>query len=620
MGGLYLLRYQMAGSAWQKAVVENPGFIAELNRRVRLEPTSVSDVPRLVELGQAALDTVKGTSVARLEGLPFSDWFQRQHALSTALVLGPKLLVQPTPIPPEAGTGDFGVFDVAAHAFFTQPGGNETLAAGTAYPIFWDFDFNRITPSAQDTVLRLAGGYDSVTPNFPDLYAGQPYRMAIDVPFGAQMARALVPAGAVATGANPETNDLFGTVSGAAPGATLKVRVVYGSTTFDLPVANGAFGGDAPTAAFLRDQRLRVDVVRLDGSTETVALRRWVNKGVGPLGVDLRLGADATHSLDLPLGLSAFALPLEPFESSPSALLAVPAEQLLLAAYDPLLPGYGLFPDTGSVVEGRGFLTRSAATRSVPVKGRLAKNVRVAVSLAPGWNLVANPLNESVPVSRVQVVRAAGDPKAFNEARGLEIGLDFFGFIRGAPDPATGAPETGGWVAATSFEPGQAYFVRVLVPEGASLVFAPASDARSRSSAPAPTSDGWRVRATLVGGGRSQAVIGQSSTATSGFDAREDSPIAPPFAGPLIQVLNDTRLYRDVRRYGRTERYTLGLSGLTPGRSYRVDLERMKGGVSTVTYTHPITGLERSVSLPASIGFKAQGTEARIAVRAGGTL
>lgn len=618
VGGLYLVRYQMAGTAWQKLLVENPGFIAEFNARAYAE--APASVPRLIEIGQAALDAVKGAASSKVEGLSFSDWFKRQHILSTELVLGPKLMVQPIPIAPEAGTSDFGVFDIAAHYFETQVGGNEALLSATAYPIFWDPDFNRVTPSAQDSTLRIAGGYDSVTPNFPDFFLGKPYRITADIPVFDRIARCHLPAGAVATGANPVGNSFFGTVTGLLAGDTAVVRVTFGGNTFEGPVANGAFGFEVPDSAFLGSQRLRVEVVKTTSAPESVPLRRFVNKGPGVLGLDLRIGGEGSFDLSggLPKGITAFGLPIDPFDSSVANLLGLPANQVQLARYNPGRAAYDFFPNTGTILQGNGYFTRRDSPLAWSVEGRLTKGVRGATALRPGWNLVASPINERVPANRVWVVRATDPPKPLNEALGVELGLDMFTFVRGANDPVTGAPETGAWTSTSAFEVGQSVFVRVLVPEGVTLVFAPSVDGRGRSISSGPEQTGWRVRANVVdGNGIADVVIGQSKTGTPGFDVREDSVSPPAWAG-LRAVLGDRKLYKDVRRLGALERYPMNLTGLVPGKKYRIDLKLTKGSIQWVKVVDPQKSVTRKVQLPGAYSFTPTTATYRIEFLAGG--
>lgn len=102
-------------------------------------------------------------------------------------------------------------------------------------------------------------------------------------------------------------------------------------------------------------------------------------------------------------------------------------------------------------------------------------------------------------------------------------------------------------IPASVFEPGKAYFVRVLAPEGITLVFDPQSgQSRGASNAMSatPVVNGWRMGVTLIDDDfRVGAQIGESSTATLGFDPKEDSPLPPaPAGGRRIQRKSSTSM------------------------------------------------------------------------------
>lgn len=622
LGGIYLLRYQMAGSAWQKLVAENPGFLAEFNARFYANPGAANDMAQLTALGQAALDAVKGAANSRVEGLTFSDWVRRQYILETQDTLGPKLLVQPIPISSGLFAGDFGVFDVSATYFETRPGGNEILLGGKAFPIFWDRAFDRVFPSTQEDEMNIAAGYGSVTPNLPDLYAGQPYRCTVDIPVLDRIARAYLPAGAIATAANPSPKNFYGTVIGLPAGATVRVRVIIGSSQVaDVPVQNGAFGATIASSLFPGYARLRVDVVRVQGSTATMLLQRFVNKGPGPLALDLRIGGDGTFALPggVLKGIQAFGLPIDPYSSSTSELLAIPDAQLLLARFNAGKVSYDYHPATGALQIGHGYFLRANQAAPLTVAGRGHPGTAVAVACRPGWNLITTPLNETVLTSRVQVVKSFNAPLSFAEALGTDLGTDFFEFVRGANDAVSGAPETGTMVAATSFQPGKAYYVRVLAPEGVTLVFYPSTTPQRPGSPFVPT--GWHVRALVRRGNESAAaIIGQTTTATRAMDRREDGLLPPRTGGFQVVIEGAGNLYREMRPLGVAEdRFRLRIEGLQPGKEYIMDIQPQLGTPPRFVLFDNANGVFSYRSAPTQYRFRASGTTHRIelwAVRA----
>jgi hypothetical protein len=601
LGGIYLARYQMAGSAWQKTLVEYPGFAAAFNEEFYANPGMRGDAAQLVALADQVLFTLGGPG-STLEGLPFADWFVRQHILETRDTLGPKLFVQPIPLPPIGGSPDFGVFLIQATFFETRLGGDEILLGGTSYPIFWTPNYDRIFPSGQEDSMPIAGAYGAVAPNLPNIFGGQPYRASVDIPVFDRINRTYVPAGAVATGSNTSENNFYGTVLGVPGGlnATIRIRVTIGSSVFDnIPVLNGAFGALISSTIFTNAARARVEVIRNESGVDTVFADRFVNKGPGPLALDLRAnnGESVFSPLGgLPKGMSLIGLPLDPWAKTGGDLLQIAESQVLAARYNSARANYDIYPNTGPFVLGEGFFVRmDAAQPGFSIAGKAHPGTAVGVALRPGWNLVSPPLAEIVPVAKVKVVRGAELPKTYADATGVEIGTEFFRFAPGPPDAATGAPESGTLDAATVFEPGKGYFVRVLVPEGVTLLFEPnailrsagAASGKTKGSAPTPPppAPDWLLQLRLVDGPYSStAYVGQSRTATAGFDPREDSGLPPSLGGFQLTIHADETMFRDIRRIGQATTYELQATGLRPGRLYSLYVTYL-GGPGQFTFT-----------------------------------
>jgi hypothetical protein len=587
VGGLYLLRYKMAGSAWIKALVEIPGFIASYNAGFYAQPGIANDVPALVALGQATLNNLRPGDPT-IEGASFAEWFRRQFILETNLTRGPKLLVEPVPINSGLSGSDYGVFIIQANWFETLAGGNETLLSGTSYPILWEGNvtFNRTFPSTPDAErMDVAGGYGSVVPNITNLY-NQPYRAAVDVPIQDQTQRVYLPVGAIATASNPTPKDFYGTIVGAdlQAGDVLRLEVtVNGSEIPDVAVTRNAFGELLNTPSFLGNARLVVSVVRNRQGADTVLLTRKVNKGPGSLALDLRVEGEVSLNPNggLPKGISALGFPVDPFLSLNGQVLNILENQVLAARYNSSKAKYDLYPDLEPFKIGHGYFVRmNAAQPGFMIEGRVHRNVEASTALKPGWNLIANPLLVAVPTNRIRVVKAADSPSFWADSAGVDIGTEFFEFVPGPPDPATGAPETGTMVAAAQFEPGKAYFVRVLAPEGVSLSFQPSTGQMPFQATSVPSPTGWQVGLTLKYG-RTQsakAIIGQSTTATRSFDPREDSGMPPGFgAGFQIIVEDYEQLYRDIRPLAGGEVYSIKLQGLHPGRVHQINFTRLFG-------------------------------------------
>lgn len=638
LGGVYLLRYQMAGSAWQKVLVEYPGFAAAFNSAFYANTSIASNPAALNALAQTVIDTLAGSPGATVEGRTFAEWARRQAILETRDAPGLKLVLQPVPLLADAGTSDFGVFLVQATLFQTLPNGDEILQSGVSYPIFWSAAFDRVFPSTQEDRMDIAGAYGSVVPNLPNLTGGTPYRAAVDLPVQDRIARAFLPAGAYSTGSNPAERDLIGTVVGVPLGAggSLRIRLTFGPNTVEnIPVTDGAFGARIALThpSWLNAQRVRVQVIRRVGGVDQLppVIDRRVNKGPGMLALDLRTQDGEVVFAPpggLPRGLSAFGVPTDPLAALPTDLLGLNANQVLFARWNGLRAAYDIFPDTGYLEPGAGYFVRMpAAVPGFSFVGRTSPGLPVSISLRPGWNLVASPLTESTPVSRIRVTRTIDFPKPFAEAVGQEIGAEFFTFQPGPNDAATGAPETGSMVPATVFEPGRAYFVRVLAAEGVTLTFVPSTPvfgpvsgtgggafaaAASGSSIanPAPDRNRWRMRVRLTHLGRQVwAELGQSSLATDAFDPRHDAGLAPGAGGPQVQIQGEDRLYRDMRRTGENSRYRVKLENLRPGTAYTIRFERIEGSLPRLTYWDVSTGASMRIQHGTSLTLRARSTE-----------
>lgn len=604
-GGLYLLRYMMSGSAWQKVLAEHPGFIAAFNQGFYANPSIAGDITALVQLGQQTLDTLRPGD-ATIEGLSFSDWFKRQFILQTTLSAGTKLVLQPIPLDPQSGSDDYGVFDIWIHFFETRPNGDEILLSGTSFPIFWEPSFNRFSTSAQDDRVSIAGAFGDVAPNFPNQF-NNPYRVAVDIPVQDQLTRVYLPAGAIATATNPTPNDFYGTVVGSGIGGSVtgRVQVFNGANLLaETPVRNSAFGTRINTSTFLGTRSLTVKLIKTVNGGDQEILSRRVNKGPGPLALDLRVNGDVVYNpgAGLPKGMSTFGVPLDPFSSDVPALLGLTPQTTLVARYNPAKARYDLFPDVEEFKQGHGYFIRLPAATPIAIEGRISLGTSMAVALRPGWNMISNPLLENVSTTQVRVIKGSDFPKAFAAALGNELGLDFFEFLPGPNDPSTGAPETGTMSAATSFQVGKAYFVRVLAPEGAVLLFEP-QDTRSVQSFAAqqpqagPNGAEWQVQMTLSDGRTTaKSYIAQTTTATRGFDRREDSALPPGIGGLQLWSENGDLLYRDVRNLSQPETYRVRLDGLRRGFNHTVTFSRERGTIPQVTVYDPARRTRRQVN------------------------
>lgn len=587
VGGLYLLRYQMAGTAWEKVLVEYPGFASLFNALLYATPSSGSNLSALLANGQSTLNSLAGSGAATIEGQSFATWFGHQFALETAPTYGTKLLVEPSAITSGLASPDFGVFSIATHYFSNSATTGETLLTGNCYPIFWDVDFNRVFPSTQDDQFSIAGGYGSVTPNFPDLFSGQPYRVSVEIPVDDQTARVHLPAGSIATASSASVSDFYGTVENAIGGAgdtTLVGLVIGNGAKTYFTVTNGAFGALIGSSNFLAATQLTVTVELAHASgTKTVLLSRVVDKGPGPIGLDLDVAGESTLSLNIPAGVSMIPLNGAPLLSDPAAILGQTSSSLLLARYNPTNLSYSLYPDLEALTIGHGYFYRTNSSQTLSVPARATQNTPVSVALKPGWNMISVPFAATVPTNHVELVRAANAPISFAAATVTNGDLNslFFEFVQGAANAGSGVPETGAMQAATQFESGKAYFIKCNDPEGASLLFFPQNAAPFiRAPEPSPQNlGGWAVKMVLSDGVlRPTCSVGATSLSNGAFSPVYDAEAAPLF-GSLRIASDHTRILAQDLRSAQTaqETFQIRMEGLIPGQRYTVRLLKERG-------------------------------------------
>lgn len=578
LGGIFLARYKMAGSVWQKVLAEYPNFIKDMNAALKANPGAANSQAGL----EGLVATVLGPG-AQVEGIPVSQWLSEQKILQTRAVPGLKLFVQPIPITSGLATTDFGVFLLETTVFTTQPNGDEFLNSGTTYPVFWDESYNRISAGATDQ-MDVVASYGNVTPNFPNKGTNVPYRVSIDIAFQDRIIRSYVPAGAIATATSSTVSNLYGTYVGPSipNGNSLFVRVVNGSETLpDLPIRDGAFGGFVNSTTFSSTRSLVFNVIRRDtlGNESTVLTRR-VNKGPGALGVSLGDAPSQTVVFpnNLNAGVQLFGLIGDPISSDLPSVLS--PQTGLFARYNPARTSFDFYPNFGLTVPGFGYFGRLNSTSVPTYRAEVENNVPTSVALRPGWNMITVPGNFSQTVSNLLVIRARDFPLTFGSASSI-VGNTIFQFDPGPNNAVTGVPEAGTYSAATTLNPGRGYFIRCLSPEGALLVFTPGASTGGKTL-PIPVNT---VQCDITGiGETTRCILGQSNLASSGFDLPLDSGLPPGMGGLQVRVVSQLEpLYKDFRPFAANQTYQLTVSGLIVGRLYTIRTTQLEGRSSQYT-------------------------------------
>lgn len=583
-GGLYLLRYQMAGGAFEKVLVQYPGFAKSFLAKYYAARNTSGTSSALNALGQAAIDELGGAS-STIEGQTFASWALRQRILDFSLQPGVKLAVQAFPITSGLQGSEFGVFGIESHLFRTNTDGTETLLSGDAYPVYWAPDFTRFFTAGQDDKLSFYLGYAAVAPNFPGTaFAGEPYRVAVDVPAQDLVRRIYLPSGAVATASRPTPNNFYGCVTGVnlSPTSSLSVRVTWGGLNQAIvPVTHYAFGGSLDASTFELNQRgVKIELLRTDVDQTSVIYTRFINKGPGALAANLEVGADRTVSLaGISRGLNMIGWIGEPYAGRIPDVLGF---DVLAARWNPTQSRYQFYPTFSSPTLGQGFFVRSEIAAGVNYEAYAPLGTPAAIALKPGWNLVVNPLEAQVALSDVQVITGTDFPRSFSDAvLAKKIGTDVFGFVPGVNDATTGVPETGSMIGITAIGAGRAFYVKCLASEGAMLLLSPSSSASRLSDGPPKWEIGLRV--TSPKGEFANARIGGTPSATRALDASYDSELPPTRGGLQIVLDGNNRLFRDTRGYGRAETYTAKLEGIAKGAKFTLNVDFLTGKVASAT-------------------------------------
>ncbi|MBS1707453.1 MAG: hypothetical protein JSS65_01890 [Armatimonadetes bacterium] len=581
-GGVYLLRFKMAGTAWAKVLAQYPTFVAQFNSAYVANPAAYQTRTAIAALGQTTINTLAGSGSATVEGRSFSDWLDRQWVLDTRLSPGLKLVAEAVPIPPSV-SDDFGVFGIVTNAFRVDSAGNETLLTGRCYPLYWRPEFTRFFMSAQDDIVQVGSGYGSVVPNFPsDVFATQFYRVCVDLPFGGKVARLVLPAGAVATATNPIANNVYGTITGyAADSSVYSVVVEWVGGSQAVQAQNLAFGMTISDTNFEKAQSVTVKVFKNVSGSAVEKFRRVVSKGFGPLVLDLRTPeSDASFALTTGAKLSLLGLPLEPYFTNVADAFGMTDANALVARYDPVLSRYSFYPDEGEARAGLGFFVRPPAASTVTVKGLINRNTPTSVALQPGWNMVSPPDDSTLTTADVQVTTTSQSVGTWASAAGTLVGTTVFKFV---PDSVN--PDVGTYLPATTFDPGAGYFVNALDANGAVLVFNPKSRGRAASASTLAVSNRtvWSadLQATSSAGNFSVAVVGAAAGGSLLANPHLDDVLPPRTGGFQMAIEQGADFYRKTLPTT-SKSFTLKLDGLRSGVVYTLQANRLAGAKTLV--------------------------------------
>lgn len=209
-----LVRYQLAGYAWGKALLETPSFFVDFNAAlyaaVLADPGAASDESGLVGMAAAASPTVEGEA--------FGDWYGAQGVLDTS--------------PPEGYFLYQRINQYTIDFFRRIDLGNELMQASAT--IDWEVYDHAGTLLDSGTEVTGGNGFVSIAPALPPAYQG---RIAV-------VAAADSPDGPVASTAYRtavEGSGVFGVIRGADSGSVEITPLDDPGSAVVVPVVDGAF-------------------------------------------------------------------------------------------------------------------------------------------------------------------------------------------------------------------------------------------------------------------------------------------------------------------------------------------------------------------------------------------
>ncbi len=542
LSGMLIPRLQMSSTAWLKCYIENHNFFSQFNAAYfDADSANVSTANDI-----NALRTIVRSVLPVVEAQPFDQWYEQQFVLDTSVTPGPKLYVDVQPTFPSNTQGD----DSGAAAFLiyyntalTPSGlGDETDLSGTVNPIYWDFNFqNRLFLGFASDAIPVTSGFGSVAPFFTNI-GGNPkdqMRVAMDFPINREYARVYFPAGQTGTSASP--NDFSGVFVGADSGS-LSIQFDSGAT-LTVPVTQGEFGGQGgPTNAFSRDM---FAFTPTGGSSLTYQRNVLHRQGVSaPIFKFVAPGPTDTLSHVFQAGPQMISLPIKPLSGDMAKALGVSPTTLLLAQYRQDIAGadkYQRYPSLPTYQPGYGLWSSFSGNQSVTVSGqRTDVEKDISVPLLFGWNQIATPYNTNLNAASqdLSVSYLGGDAVTLTEAvtnGWVAAGVVGFSPVSGYVDILTSSDLT---VPKNTLEPWKAYWIRVAVTEGVTLIYSNPNNCSahalslSRASSSAAAKDGWRVPLLLRDGdgNLSGAIFGQSAKGAETFVPALDVASPPPFS------------------------------------------------------------------------------------------
>ncbi|MEA3403642.1 MAG: hypothetical protein U9R79_20530 [Armatimonadota bacterium] len=552
--GMLVWRVAMARSAWFKCWVEDNDFFRRFNRAYydSFTETLPGDVPALRVLAAQVLPEV--------EGLAFQEWYQRQWVLDTSVRIGPKLFIWNIPLTQSVAL-------IAEH-FYTTFQGDEEPRGGQARTTYWSYDFRTSLYAEEGNTISIpasgeGAGEGFLIPTFFNI--GGPQNITVQVDLGSL--RRNLPFPYDQRGFELGENNLYGSIITATQGT---IDVEGGAGLEDVAVRRGVWG-DRITQATLTPQQLRITFTNQDEQSITRVFNVAWDSYVTFLHGGQQRALTKKWSADPP-GLHLISFPVRPLTQDLAALLEVDPDRLLVARWDPSLPGeskYAIWPRTEPVAPGRGYWLRIFDDVNLSLQGVQEPQERpVVVPLKVGWNMIGPPRTEPVEVASLQF--AAEGEAAVDYAEAVERTIIQEGIF--------GYSSEEGYTIEETLRPFAGYWIRCLRADGALMRFPAVSVSSAQASASATPAGGdvrWRLPIVAEAAGmRGSAWIGAASDAADGLD-RHDLQ-GPPAFGPHVSVRLDpagegsAAYISDVRPAGSEGACRLRVLSTLPGQAVRL--------------------------------------------------
>lgn len=436
-------RIGMSAGAWLKVAAENPSCFRQFNEAFLALPD-----PNAVRGDTVALVDLMRTIVPQVEGMNFRDWYRRQYVLDTGVSIGPKLYAFTVPL-------HIGVLLVLNH-YRTTPTGDEQPLNGTAQLVYRNDQSDDLF-AEEGNETEIIDGEGFIAPQFFNI--GGANLIFIDI-FVNNLAMS-VPFPYMVRGEETNENPLWGGVLNALGG---QVSIRFNDLT-DLEPVNVTRGVFAITQGLDLGQLFRLQIRHQEEGGAEAVERRNAAFDFYCLIVQGR-SAVVPMEVTLSPGIHLFTVPLLPTATDEAQALGIPADELLLAHWNPTRPGdfkYELYPRiTVPMMPGIGYWLKLFQETTLRVEGTpIPADSPYQVPLFGGWNQVGNPFARDLPVSEILVAFGSEQPVDLTTAEQRQwVQRNVWVW-----DPQRG------YQIAEAVRQWQGFWVRALRPSGVRLVF-----------------------------------------------------------------------------------------------------------------------------------------------------